>query len=231
MEVHLKASTTYHPETDRASEQTNKTVIQALHYHVNSNQTDWVCTLPLICFSIMNMVNKSTGFTSFQLHFGHGPCILPPLTHLDSPAPLDANTDPSEETARQVAARIHFDFLEAQYNLLHAKISQAVHANKSRLLMFPFQVGQWVCLSMENCCREFKTSSKRRVAKFIPRFSGPWKIIATNVKNSTITLDLPNSANYSSVFHTSELIPYKENDDALFPGWACHKSNPVWIDD
>lgn len=33
--VKLKISFTYHPETDRVIEQTNKTINQMLHFHVN----------------------------------------------------------------------------------------------------------------------------------------------------------------------------------------------------
>ena len=35
--VKLKMSTAFHPETDGASEQTNKTIVQALRYHVKCN--------------------------------------------------------------------------------------------------------------------------------------------------------------------------------------------------
>lgn len=44
--VKIKVSTAYHPETDGSSERTNKTVIQALHYHVEKNQKRWVRALP-----------------------------------------------------------------------------------------------------------------------------------------------------------------------------------------
>ncbi len=40
--VKLKMSTSFHPETDGASEYTNKTVNQAVHFHVNHNQKGWV---------------------------------------------------------------------------------------------------------------------------------------------------------------------------------------------
>ena len=36
--------------------------------------------LSLIRFQIMNMVNKLTGYSPFQLCFGHNPHVLPPLT-------------------------------------------------------------------------------------------------------------------------------------------------------
>ena len=40
--VKLKMSTAYHPETDGASERSNKTVIQAIRFHVERNQQGWV---------------------------------------------------------------------------------------------------------------------------------------------------------------------------------------------
>lgn len=65
--IKLKLSSAFHPQTDGLSKRTNKTVIQALQYHVECAQTGWVLALPRIQFSIMNMVNVSTGYSGFQL--------------------------------------------------------------------------------------------------------------------------------------------------------------------
>ena len=40
--VKLKMSTVYHPQTDGSSEQTNKMINQALHFHVDRQQQGWV---------------------------------------------------------------------------------------------------------------------------------------------------------------------------------------------
>jgi len=56
--VKLKLSMVYHPETDGTSEQTNKTVNQALWYHIEWNQLGWVQALPCVHFDMMNTVNK-----------------------------------------------------------------------------------------------------------------------------------------------------------------------------
>jgi hypothetical protein len=72
-------STSYHPETDGASEHTNKTVNQILRYYVDGSQTGWVKALPHVQFMIMNTVNKSTGYSPFQIWMGRSPRILPPL--------------------------------------------------------------------------------------------------------------------------------------------------------
>ena len=77
--IKLGMSTAFHPETDGASERTNKTVNQCLRYHVTRNQKGWVHALPQIRFAIMNTVNKSTGFSPFQLHLGQSPSLIPPI--------------------------------------------------------------------------------------------------------------------------------------------------------
>jgi hypothetical protein len=44
--VKLKMSTSYYPETDGSSEQTNKTVNQEIQYLVDNNQKGWLSKLP-----------------------------------------------------------------------------------------------------------------------------------------------------------------------------------------
>jgi len=92
----IKMSTAYHPETDGASERTNKTVNQMLRYHVERNQSGWVRALPLVRFNIMNTINKSTGFSPFQLRMYGCPIgeiipiyllLMPPKTCCPQVAP------------------------------------------------------------------------------------------------------------------------------------------------
>ena len=119
MGTHIKMSSSFHPETDGASKRTNKTINQMLRYHVERNQTGWVKVLPLICFNIMNTVNGSTGFSPFQLRMGRSPRVIPPLV---SPEPL---SDKDDVKAWRVIKDLEVLTMEAQDNLLWAKISQA----------------------------------------------------------------------------------------------------------
>jgi len=66
-----------------------------------------------------------------------------------------------------------------------------------------------------------------RVAKFMPRFDGPYTIIDSHAETSNYTLDLPNSPNIFPTFHSSQLQPYVENDSALFPGRELNKPPPI----
>ena len=68
--IRHKMSTSYHPQTDGASERSNKTVIQCLRFHVERNQKGWVKALPKVRFDIMNTINASTGVSPFILKTG-----------------------------------------------------------------------------------------------------------------------------------------------------------------
>ncbi|KAF9554024.1 hypothetical protein CPC08DRAFT_603592, partial [Agrocybe pediades] len=67
--------------------------------------------------------------------------------------------------------------------------------------------------------------------KFMPRFDGPYPITAVDQQHSTVTLDMPNNnKNKVNVFHTSQVLPFKENDDDLFPSRKLEKPPPMVID-
>ena len=181
----LKLSTAYHLQTNGASEHTNKTVNQCIHFHVEWNQKGWVWALPHIQFNIMSTINKSTGFCSFQLKMGQMPQILPPLITINKPS------NNSKASALEVIRRIHIDTLEACDNLARAKISQSAQANKTWTLTFFFRIGNRVQLSTKNRHHKFRTLGLLHVAKFMPRYDDPFKILSINKSKSTVTLNLP----------------------------------------
>ena len=218
--VSLKLSSTYHPESDGASERTNKTVNQCLRFLVERNQRGWVKALPRVRFWIMNTVNASTGFSPFQLHIGRSPRIIPPLI---------SSTELAEEEsdAHSFLSRLQDDVHEAQDRLLAAKVSQAAAANRHRKSDPRFQVGDLVMLSTKNRRRDYLSGGDKRVAKFMPRYDGPYRVNAANHGTSTYTLDLPASSRIFPTFHVSQLRPYHMNDDELFPGRAVARPEPV----
>ena len=88
------------------------------------------------------------------------------------------------------------------HSVVAAKVSQAYQSNKARNTAFPFKTGDRVVLSMLHRRREFRANDRNRVAKFMPRFDGPFVIKNTDEKHSTVTLDLPNQPN---IFPSSTL--------------------------
>ena len=218
--VKQKMSSAYHPETDGASERTNRTVIQALRFHVQCNQREWVKALPLVRFNYMNTVNASTGFTPFQLRFEHSPRIIPPICR-----PAD-NSEPAL-AADQIIRAIETYTLEAQDNLVLAKSHQAIHANGSRGPEIAYKVGDRVLLSTFHCRREYMQRGDHRVAKFMCRFDGPYTVTAANPLSSSYTLDLPDHLHIFPTFHSSLLRPFIPNDDERYPSRAHSQPGPI----
>ena len=223
--IKLKLSTAYHPESDGTSECTNKTVNQALRFHIECNQLGWVRALPRIHFDLMNTVNKSTGFTPFQLCMGCSSRVIPPLL------PAKSSATVTDIDAWNIIRKLETDAFEAQDNLLKAKLSQSVQANKNRTLTFLFTVGSCVHLSTLHRRKEYKAKCEKRVAKFMPRFDRPYTITDIDEENSTVTLDLPNSTNIYPTFHTSQVMPYIKSDTEKFLSQHFEEPDPIITED
>jgi len=220
----LKMSTSYHPETDGSSERSNKTINQALRYHVSRTQRNWVRSLPLIRFQIMNSLNASTDLSMFELRFGRSARVLPPLL------PVAESASAEEQSAADFLA--HCSSLEASARdaLLAAKVSQAFYADSSRGTEPPLAVGDLVLVSTLHRRREYKKAGERRAAKFFPRFDGPFKILKAHPESSSYTLEMPASSKAHPTFYVGELRKYVENDGDLFPGRRRDIPEPVLVE-
>jgi hypothetical protein len=222
--VKIKMSSAYHPQTDGASERSNKTINQCLRFHVRRNQLGWVRALPRVRFDIMNTVNASTGFSPFALKTGRSPRLLPPFIEQENNE--EGDVQPVLDTLR----RLENDLLEAKDNLARAKISQAFYANAYRGPEPHFREGDRVKLSTLHRRAEYKKKGERRVAKFMPRFE-IYKVVKAHPEFSTYTLDLPPSSKIDPTFHASELLPYHENDNEKWPSRKFARPGPVINED
>jgi hypothetical protein len=173
---------------------------------------------------MMNTVNKSTGFTPFQLRFGQNPKLIPPLV------PAKVSSKVAKVDTWHIIHHLEIDVLEAQDNLLKAKIAQSVQANKHCMLSFLFSIGLHVRLSTLHRHNEFKAKGEKHVTKFMPQYDGPYNIVDVDEEHSTVTLNLPNSPNIHPTFHTSKVLPYIESNTTLFPSHRFDKLEPIMMD-
>ena len=217
--VKLKLSSGYHPQTDGASERTNKTINQAIRFHVGRNQKGWVHALPRIRFCMMSTVNASTGYSGFQLRLGRSPRIIPPIIHQTLPTELRS----AGPAAERIMEQLKVDVADARDNLLLAKLAQAHHTSSSRGKEIIYNVGDKVMLSTFHRRNEYKRKGERRVAKFFPRWDGPYTVIKSNAESSSYTLDNDNGYPY----YASELKPYYANNAELFPNREYPRPGPV----
>lgn len=224
--VKIKMSTAYHPRTDGSSERSNKTVNQCLRFHVRRNQKGWVRALPRVRFDIMNTVNRSTGFSGFQLKTGLSPRLMPPL--INEPELMESI---EAVDAARLVQQLEDNVAQAQDSLLMAKVAQAEQFNNNHGPALVFDVGDMVMLSTFNHRRDYKKKGEKRVAKFMPRFDGPYAVIEAHPQFSTYELELPNSPNIFPVFHTDELTPFIPNNASLFPGRELERPAPIQTED
>lgn len=71
--VELQMSSSFHPQTDGATEQANHTITQMLRQCVVPHQHDWVSKLPAIEFAINSAQSATTGYAPFVLNYGQMP--------------------------------------------------------------------------------------------------------------------------------------------------------------
>lgn len=223
--VKLKLSTSYHPQTNGASERTNKTVVQALRFWVDRNQNGWVKALPRVRFALMNTVNRSTGFSPSQLKTGRAPRMIPPFVRGVPTTPMDDKD--VTNFAHSLINGLESDVSEAQDNLYLAKLVYASSYNKHRLDNFHPDVGDWVLLSTKHRNNEYKRAKDGRCAKFLPRRDGPYEIVRAHKEFDVYELALPDYMKCFATFHISELEPYHANDDEMFPGRAKIIPEPI----
>ena len=124
----------------------------------------------------MNTVNTSTGFSGFQLMTGQSPRVIPPLLTIPSPPDRDSEVNNSVTNAHVVLQRLEDDIQAAKDNLLLAKVSQAAQKNKGHSAEKPYAIGDRVMLSTFHRRRDYVQKGQNRVAKFMPRFNGPYTI-------------------------------------------------------
>jgi len=141
----------------------------------------------------MSMVNTSTSFTPFQLLMGRSPHLIPPLApskNRNTPHML-----PKAEVATSLLESIALDTLQAQDNLLTVKVAQSDFANRHRGDEVDIREGNQVLLSTKNQWQEYIQSKSGCMAKFMPRYNGPFVTTTVHPETSNYTLHLPNEPN------------------------------------
>ena len=126
---------------------------------------------------------------------------------------------------------ISTNIADARDNLMLAKITQAFHSNSARGSSVSYKIGNKVMLSTLNRRKDYKSNDVIRVAKFMPRYDGPYLVVDTYEAASTITLDIPNAPNIFPTFHTSHIKPFKQNDDDKYPARSLERPGPLFVND
>lgn len=201
----LLMSTSFHPQTDGATERANRSIGQILRSVVKPDQTDWVGKLPMLEFALNASVNESTGFSPFELNNAYMPAMMREVKSIEA-------VPPGVKTFAQQA--LH-NLAAAHDALIASRVFQRHWANQHRREEPKIVENDKVYLSTKNL-----SLPKGRASKLLPKFVGPYRVVKAIPETSNYVLELPDELVKRRIvprFHVSLLRPHFENDDAMFP--------------
>ena len=190
--INQRLSSSYHPETDGATERMNQTLEEYIRFFCSYAQDDWAALLPSAELAINNRNATSTGVSPFFLSHGY---------HVEPFAFENEELRPSDKSPIQIGEGILQKLREArnwaQAAMATAQQQQEEFANRHRQPAISFRIGDKVWLNLKN------VKTDRPSKKFDDKNS---KFTVTEVINShAYRLDTP--PGIDNVFHVSLLRP------------------------
>lgn len=220
LDVKLRPSTAFHPQTDGQTERTNRTLEQVLRHYVNFRQDDWDRWLSVVEFAYNDADQESIRMSPFFCDLGRHPRTADALA--DARDIRDRTDNQATETFLE---HMHHILQEAQAAMGEAQRRQALYADRSRREE-TYEVGERAWLSAANVTTE--ADKNRPSRKLGSRYLGPFRVIE-KVSDVTYKLELPATMKIHPVFHVSLLKRYRESPEE-FAGRAPTQPPPVIVE-
>ena len=133
----LLMSTSFHLQTDGASERVIRSVAQILCAIVKPDQHDWAEKIPLVEFALNSTISNSLGFAPFELNYGYIPNVNPGF----NPAP---STMPGVKYFVTCALQ---NLADAHNAIIESCVQQTYHTNRRHRKDDHFVAGDLVYIS------------------------------------------------------------------------------------
>jgi hypothetical protein len=159
----------------------------------------------MVEFTLNSAVSNSSGFAPFDLNYGYTPIVNSGIT----PEP---STVPGVKHFITCALR---NLADAHDTIIESRVRQTHNANCHQRDDDTFTVGDLVYVSTTDL-----SLPKGRASKLLPKYVGPFKILAAHASTSTYQIELPvqlRARHLHDRFHRSKLCPHYVNNDMLFP--------------
>ncbi|KAM0735103.1 Retrovirus-related Pol polyprotein from transposon 17.6 [Formica fusca] len=186
-------TTAYHPESNGALERSHRTLAEYLRHYINEDQTDWDEWIPFAMFTYNTTPHTATGYTPFELVYGHQADLPTSLTR--PPKPTYNYNDYAQELKERLRATNQL----AKEHIKEEKIKAKKQYDKSTREI-KFKVGDKVLMHDE-------TLRRGRSKKLEPLWTGPYVIIE---KNSDVNYTIKKGRKAVRM-HINKLKPFIEN--------------------
>lgn len=198
LKIEQKLSSAYHPQSQGCVERLHQTMKNTLRMYCEDMGVDWDEALPLVLFALRDSIQESTGFSPFELVYGHevnGPLRMIKEKWLGREDPPSVVKYVSEFKNRLMRAREI-----AQENLRNSQAEmKSWYDKKARARMF--QPGDKVLVLFPLQGDPFKA-----------RFSGPWEI-EKKVSDENYVVKTPGRRKKNQLCHVNMLKPFYEREE------------------
>jgi len=168
LEIQMKLSTVFHPQTDRQTKHMNQELEQYLQFFIDHRQKDWPEWLALAEFAVNNKIHSMTKMSLFMVNYGR-----------ELRMGGDIRKKRKVEKATEFVEKLKKVQEEAEAVLRKAQEEMKRYADRKRKEMEEWKKGDRVMLSTKDLV--FK---ERPVRKLVERYVGPYEIenvVSTNV--------------------------------------------------
>ena len=198
LKVEQKLSSAYHPQSQGSVERFHQTLKNVLRMYCEDMGLDWDEALPLVLFALRDSVQESTGFSPFELVYGH---------EVNGPLRMLKERWLGREDSPSVVKYVS-DF--------KSRLMRAREIALKNLSMSQEEMKTWYDRKARS--REFKVGDK--VLVLFPlqsdplraRFSGPWKI-EKKISAENYVVATPGRRKKNQLCHVNMLKPYFERED------------------
>ena len=198
LKIEQKLSSAYHPQSQGCVERFHQTMKNTLRMYCEDEGADWDEALPLVLFALRDSIQESTGFSPFELVYGHevnGPLRMIKERWLGREDPPNVVKYVSEFKDRLMRAK------EIAQDNLRGSQTEMKNWYDKKARARTFQPGDKVLVLFPLQGDPFKA-----------RFNGPWEI-EKKVSDENYVVKTPGRRKKNQLCHVNMLKPFHEREE------------------
>jgi hypothetical protein len=187
--IERKVTSAYHPRTNGLTERFNRTLIESLCRHTDTDPLHWHEWLPYVLLAYRTRIQSSTGYSPFEMLFGKS------ANHFSSWGEKDDSSDEDALYKRAIEIRslVEDTRTNALEKIKKAQTRQKSSQDKAHNISPPWPVGTQVFIK-----------NPKFIGKLGRKFTGPYKIVGIT-PNQNYWLETPDGVKLSTSYPRSRL--------------------------